>query len=90
MGNPFPSPHFIQRPELSELARKYTHPRGGPHEVLQGLAVLKSGLTPIDFVPYQTVEEYLIAFALRAYQIERFSGLNPFIAIASMKSMKSD
>jgi hypothetical protein len=77
MTNPIPSPHFVPRPELSELARKYTHPRGGPHEVLQGLQVLKSGLTPVDFVPYQTVEEYIIAFALRAYQTARFSGLEP-------------
>jgi hypothetical protein len=74
MASPILSPHFIPRPELSELARKYTHPRGGPHDVLQGLSVLKSGLTPIEFAPYQTVEEYLITFALRAYQTQRFSG----------------
>ena len=71
-----PAPTKVRpRPGLTELAQKYTHPTGDDHSRLQGMEPLKSGLTPLEFASFATIDEYLLYWYLEEYQKDRFNGL---------------
>ncbi|KAI9650891.1 hypothetical protein NHQ30_000926 [Ciborinia camelliae] len=76
---PAPSPRkrpHSRRPGPTRFARKYGHPTGGVHSVLQPyLPEVKSGFTPVtpaDFLENEAQQEY--AAALEMYQRMRFDG----------------
>ena len=72
------------RPALTKLACKYTHPTGDSYEELQGMQPLKSGLTPIELDPLQTIDEYLTYWSLQKYQRDRFKGLCSFHLLSAI------
>lgn len=59
---------------LSALAQKYGHPVGGHHDVLYGSTELKSGLTPLDYGPFNKVEDADNLHRWELYQRKRFEG----------------
>lgn len=66
-----------ERP-LTKLAKNYTHPIGLQHAALLGIEPLKSGLTPLDPFQLKTIDDYLVFWSLRGYQVGRFDGIVSF------------
>jgi len=60
--------------ELTDLAKKYTHPTGPDHVVISHYEPFMSGLTPLEPGPFASVVDRDVYKDLRDYQIERFRG----------------
>ena len=64
----------FEAPKLTALAVKYSHPVGEDHFNLDGSRELKSGLTPLDYGPFKTRDQFKNLQRWEAYQRRRFRG----------------